>query len=136
MDVQTYDESPEQPIGTCAVLKHFSSRIQQDFVLLPCDFVPPEGLFLTTILNKYRIESNLGGAIVTSCWLKAHVSPVAGIPDEWNPTRASVPIIWDKKTGTLLHVDTPDDRDRNADELEIRMSLLSRSVFSRERKVN
>ncbi|KAI9437749.1 UDP-3-O-glucosamine N-acyltransferase [Lactarius indigo] len=126
VDVQTYDESPDQPIGTCAVLKHFSSRIQRDFVLLPCDFVPPEDLSLTTILNKYRIESNLGGAIVTSCWLKARVSDVGGIPDEWNPTRTSVPIIWDKKSGTLLHVDTPDDRDRNADELEIRMSLLSR----------
>lgn len=126
VDVQTYDESPDQPIGTCAVLKHFSSRIQRDFILLPCDFVPPEGLSLTTILNKYRIESNLGGAIVTSCWLKVHVSPASGIPDEWNPTRASVPIIWDKKSGTLLYVDTPDDRDRNADELEIRMSLLSR----------
>ncbi|KAH9176436.1 UDP-3-O-glucosamine N-acyltransferase [Lactarius sanguifluus] len=126
VDVQTYDESPDQPIGTCAVLKHFSNRIQRDFVLLPCDFVPPEDLSLTTILNKYRIESNLGGAIVTSCWLKTRVADVGGIPDEWNPTRTSVPIIWDKKSGTLLHVDTPDDRDRNADELEIRMSLLSR----------
>ena len=132
VDVQTYDESPDQPIGTCAVLKHFSSRIQRDFVLLPCDFVPPEDLSLTTILNKYRIESNLGGSIVTSCWLKARVSDVGGIPDEWNPTRTSIPIVWDKKSGTLLHVDTPDDRDRNAEELEIRMSLLSRSVSSHD----
>jgi len=84
------------------------------------------------MLNKYRIESNLGGAIVTSCWLKARVSVVGSIPDEWNPTSTSVPIIWDKKSGTLLHVDSPDDHDRNADELEIRMSLLSRSVSSHE----
>lgn len=89
-------------------------------------------LSLTTILNKYRIESNLGGAIVTSCWLKTRVSDVGGIPEEWNPPGTSVPIIWDKKSGTLLHVDTPDDRDRNAEELEIRMSLLSRSVSSHE----
>jgi len=58
--------------------------------------------------------------------LKARVSDVGSIPDEWNPTRTSVPIVWDKRSGTLLHVDSPDDRDRNADELEIRMSLLSR----------
>ncbi len=112
------------------MLNHFSSRIQRDFVLLPCDFVPPEDLPLTTILNKYRIESNLGGSIVTSCWLKSRGSDADGIPDEWNPTSISAPIIWDKKSGTLLHIDTPDDRDRNADELEIRMSLLSRSVSS------
>jgi translation initiation factor eIF-2B subunit gamma len=81
------------------------------------------------MLNKYRIESNVDGAIVTSCWLKAHDAAKGAIPDEWGPTGSTVPIIWDKKTGTLLHIDTPDDLDRNSDELEIRMSLLSRSVF-------
>ncbi|KAI0305785.1 UDP-3-O-glucosamine N-acyltransferase [Multifurca ochricompacta] len=127
VDVQTYEESPDEPIGTCAVLKHFSSRIQRDFVVLPCDFVPPEGLSLTSILNKYRIESNLDGAIVTSCWLlKVHGPDRGAIPGEWGSTGSCVPIIWDKKSGTLLHIDTPDDRDRNSNELEIRMSLLSR----------
>jgi translation initiation factor eIF-2B subunit gamma len=131
VDVQTYDESPDEPVGTCAVLKHFSSRILRDFVILPCDFIPPEDLSLTSMLNKYRIESNVDGAIVTSCWLKAHAHGTdrAAIPDEWGSTGSSVPIIWDKKSGTLLHIDTPDDRDHNSDELEIRMSLLSRSVF-------
>ncbi|KAH9992676.1 UDP-3-O-glucosamine N-acyltransferase [Russula vinacea] len=102
VDVQTYDESPDEPVGTCAVLKRFSSRIQRDFVILPCDFIPPEDLPLSSLLNKYRIESNLDGAIVTSCWLKVHGADKGAIPEEW------------------------DDRDRNSDELEIRMSLLSR----------
>ncbi|KAF8482840.1 UDP-3-O-glucosamine N-acyltransferase [Russula ochroleuca] len=126
VDVQTYDESPDEPVGTCAVLKRFSSRIQRDFVILPCDFIPPEDLPLSSLLNKYRVESNLDGAIVTSCWLKAHDADKGAVPEEWGRIGSSVPIIWDKKSGTLLHIDTPDDRDRNFDELEIRMSLLSR----------
>jgi translation initiation factor eIF-2B subunit gamma len=129
VDVQTYDESPEEPVGTCAVLKHFSSRILRDFVILPCDLVPPEDLSLTLVLNKYRVESKVDGAIVTCCWLKAHGADKGTVPDEWGPRVSSVPIVWDKVSGTLLHIDTPDDRDRNSDEMEIRMSLLSRSVF-------
>ena len=128
VDVQTYDESPDEPVGTCAVLKHFSSRIQRDFVVLPCDFIPPEDLSLSSLLNKYRVESNLDGAIVTSCWLKAHGTDKGAVPEEWGRIGSSVSIIWDKKSGTLLHIDTPDDIDRNSDELEIRMSLLSRFV--------
>ncbi|KAI9509748.1 UDP-3-O-glucosamine N-acyltransferase [Russula earlei] len=126
VDVQTYDESPDEPVGTCFVLKHFSSRIQRDFVILPCDFIPPEDLPLSLLLNKYRVESNWDGAIITSCWLKAHGVDKSTVPEEWGQMRSSVPILWDKKSGTLLHIDTADDYDRNSDELEIRMSLLSR----------
>jgi len=126
VDVQTYDESPDDPVGTCAILKHFSNRIQRDFIILPCDFIPPEDLSLSSLLNKYRVESNLDGAIVTSCWLKTRGADKGTVPEEWGQIGPSVPIIWDQKSGTLLHIDTPDDRDRNPDELEIRMSLLSR----------
>jgi translation initiation factor eIF-2B subunit gamma len=132
VDVQTYDESPDEPVGTCAVLKHFSSRIQRDFIILPCDFIPPEDLSLSSLLNKYRIESNLDGTIVTSCWFTARGADKGTVPEEWGRIGSSVPIIWDKKSGTLLYIDTPDDRDRNSDELEIRMSLLSRFVSPRE----
>jgi translation initiation factor eIF-2B subunit gamma len=133
VDVQTYDESPDEPVGTCAVLKHFSSRIQRDFVVLPCDFIPPENLTLSSLLNKYRVESNLDGAIVTSCWLKTQNADKGAIPEEWGRIGFPVPIIWDKDSGTLLHIDTADDRDRNSDELEVRMSLLSRFVSPRGR---
>jgi translation initiation factor eIF-2B subunit gamma len=132
VDVQTYDESPDDPVGTCAILKHFSNRIQRDFIILPCDFIPPEDLSLSSLLNKYRVESNLDGAIVTCCWLKAHGADKDTVPEEWGQIGSSVPIIWDKNSGTLLYIDTPDDRDRNPDELEIRMSLLSRFVSLRE----
>jgi hypothetical protein len=60
--------------------------------------------------------------------LKAHGTDKGTVPEEWGRIGPSVPIIWDKKSGTLLHIDTPDDCDRNSDELEIRMSLLSRFV--------
>ena len=74
----------------------------------------------------------MDGAIVTSCWLKNRGADKGTVPEEWGQIGSSVPIIWDKKSGTLLHIDTPDDRDRNPDELEIRMSLLSRFVSFRE----
>jgi hypothetical protein len=133
VDVQTYDESSDEPVGTCAVLKRFSSRIQRDFIVLPCDIIPPEDLSLSSLLNKFRVESNLDGAIVTSCWLKAQGADKGVVPEEWGRGGPSVSIIWDKKSGTLLHIDTADDCDRNSDELEVRMSLLSRFVSLRGR---
>ena len=65
--------------------------------------------------------------------MKAYSADKGTIPDEWGPTVSSVLLIWDKMSGTLLHIDTPDDHDCNSDEIEIRMSLLSWSVFPRER---
>ena len=62
-----YDESLEEPVGTCVVLERFSCCILRGFVILPCDFIPPEDLSLTSVPNKYRIESNLDGTVVTSC---------------------------------------------------------------------
>ncbi|KAI0051631.1 UDP-3-O-glucosamine N-acyltransferase [Auriscalpium vulgare] len=126
VDVQTYDETQNLTVGTCTVLKHFSHRIQQDFVLLPCDFIPPAGLTLTSLLNKYRIESHLDGAIVTACWYQAQRPEKGAVPEDWGSAPTAIPIVWDRQSGTLLHVDTLDDLDRNGEELELRMSLLSR----------
>lgn len=126
IDVLSFDDSADLAGGTCSVLRNFSSRIQRDFVLLPCDFVPPETLPLTDILNKFRVESNLDGSIVTSCWFKFHRPDKGTIPEEWGAPQPSTPIVWDRHSGTLLHVDTPDDADRNNDELELRMGLLSK----------
>ncbi|EIM83137.1 UDP-3-O-glucosamine N-acyltransferase [Stereum hirsutum FP-91666 SS1] len=126
IDVLSFDDSADLTGGTCSVLRNFSSRIQRDFVLLPCDFVPPETLPLTDILNKFRVESNLDGSIVTSCWFKFHRPDKGTIPEEWGAPQPSTPIVWDRHSGTLLHVDTPDDADRNNDELELRMGLLSK----------
>ncbi|KAG7086662.1 hypothetical protein E1B28_002602 [Marasmius oreades] len=125
IDVQTYDESTETPGGTCALLRHFSSRITEDFVVLPCDFLPPSTLPLTSILNKFRTESISDGSLATTCWFAAHQQEKNTIVEEWGSPPAPSPIVWDESTGTLLHIDSPDDLDWNSEELELRMSLLS-----------
>ena len=45
---------------------------------------------------------------------------------------SNVPIVFDERSGTRLHVDTPDDVDKNNEEFELRMSLLSQSVFEHD----
>ncbi|KAF9236076.1 nucleotide-diphospho-sugar transferase [Melanogaster broomeanus] len=112
IDIQTFDESQELSVGTCSILRHFSGRIQQDFVLLPCDFVPPPSLPLSKLLNKFRTETTSDGAIVVSCWFET--------PDEWGSHSQSTPIVWDDCTGTLLYIGTLDGADRNSEELELR----------------
>ncbi|KAI0308713.1 UDP-3-O-glucosamine N-acyltransferase [Amylostereum chailletii] len=127
VDVQSYDESEDLSSGTCTVLRQVSSRIQKDFVLLPCDFIPPPSLNLTSMLNKLRVETDLDGAIVTSCWFSAQRSDKGVVPEEWGPGAGStMPIIWDNTSGTLLHVDSADDIDRNNEDFELRMSLFAK----------
>lgn len=126
IDLQTFDETPELSVGTCTVLRHFASRIPRDFVLLPCDFVPPPHLPLAALLNTFRAETVADGALATACFIE-HPRPEKGtVIDEWGSPAQRVPIVYDEKTGTLVHIDTPDDQDRNAEEIELRMSLLSK----------
>ncbi|KAI0930392.1 hypothetical protein AcV5_007118 [Taiwanofungus camphoratus] len=125
IDLQTYDESQDLSVGTCTVLRHFSQRIQQDFIILPCDFVPPSSLSLTQVLNKFRTETTCDGSIVTACFYEGRRPEKGSSSDEWGLLPAPVPVVWDERTGTLLYVDTPDDADRNGEDLELRMSLLS-----------
>ncbi|KAL4074000.1 nucleotide-diphospho-sugar transferase [Scleroderma citrinum] len=112
IDLQTFDGSQGLSVGTCSVLRHFSSRIKGDFVLLPCDFIPPPSLPLSKLLNKFRTETMSDGALMTALW-------------NGDRNAQSTPIAWDRSTGTLLHVDTLTS-DRNPNELDIRMNLLSR----------
>ncbi|KAF8831672.1 hypothetical protein HHX47_DHR1000401 [Lentinula edodes] len=124
IDVQTYDESPEGNTGTCTLLRHFANRISEDFILLPCDFIPPPSLSLSTILNKHRTESVSDGSVATACWFAAQKPDKNSLVEDWGSIPPPVPIVWDDATGTLLQVDTADDLDRNSEELELRMSLL------------
>ncbi|TRM69639.1 nucleotide-diphospho-sugar transferase [Schizophyllum amplum] len=129
IDVQTFDESQDASIGTSTVLRHFASRIQGDFILLPCDFIPPPSLPLSVLLDKFRTEALADGAIATTCWFatpKKHEKDKSLTPDEWGPAVAPTAIVWDDASGTLLHVDTPDAIDDNADDMELRMALLDR----------
>ncbi|KAG9316531.1 UDP-3-O-glucosamine N-acyltransferase [Chiua virens] len=126
VDIQSFDETQELSVGTCSILRHFSSRIQEDFVLLPCDFIPPPSLPLSKLLNKFRSETTSDGAIATTCWFEFPKSEKSAAPDEWGSYSQSYPVVWDDASKTLLYIDTFDSTDKNAEELELRMSLLSR----------
>lgn len=126
IEFQTHDLPPELSSGTCSLLRQFSHRITGDFILISCDFVPPSSLKLSTVLNKFRVESTTDGSILTSLWYE-HKPPEkekSAVDDTWPSPAEPVPIVFDDKTGTLLHVDIPDDIDRNAEEIELRMSML------------
>jgi len=128
IDLQSYDESQDLGIGTCTLLRHFSNRITCDFILVPCDFITSPTLPLTRLLNKFRVDSTSDGAIATACWFEGQNLNLDkdAIPDEWGSSHSAVPMVWDESTETLLHIGTPDDDDRNAEEIELRMALLSK----------
>ncbi|KAM5531642.1 hypothetical protein V8D89_014694 [Ganoderma adspersum] len=126
IDLQTYEESQDLAVGTCTLLRHFSSRIQSDFIVLPCDFVPPPELSLTQLLNKFRTETTYDGSIATACFFEASRADKSTVTEEWGILPTNVPIVFDERSGTLLHVDTPDAVDKNNEEFELRMSLLSK----------
>jgi translation initiation factor eIF-2B subunit gamma len=125
IDLQTYDETQEDTAGTCALLRHFASRITEDFVLVPCDFITPPSLPLSTLLDKFRTETTSNGAIISTCWYPAYTPEKGALLDEWGPVPSPPAIIWDASTESLLHIDTPDDHDKNAEDMEIKMDLLT-----------
>ena len=125
-DLQTYDETAEFGVGTCAVLRHVASRIKSDFVLLPCDFIPSPNFPLSRVLDKFRTEATYDGSIVTTCFFETHKPEKGASTEEWGLLPTAVPVVWDQPTGTLLYIDTPDDVDKNSEDLELSMSLLSR----------
>ncbi len=125
IDLQTFEQTQDLAVGTCTLLRHFSSRIQSDFIVLPCDFVPPPSLSLTQILNKFRTETTYDGSIATACFYEVSRPEKSGVTEEWGVLPSNVPIVFDERSGTLLHVDTPDDVDVNNEEFELRMSLLA-----------
>ena len=96
-------------------------RVIPSYLLLP----------LSTLLAKFRTEALADGAIATTCWFagtKKNEKDKSTTPEEWGPFPEPTVIVWDETTGTLLHVDTPDAIDENADEMEVRMALLDRYV--------
>lgn len=125
IDIQTYEQSQDLAEGTCTVLRHFASRIQSDFIILPCDFVPPPELSLTQVLNKFRTDSTYDGSIATACFYEASRQDKGMATEEWGILPSNIPIVFDERSQTLLHVDTPDDLDKNNEEFNFRMSMLS-----------
>jgi translation initiation factor eIF-2B subunit gamma len=122
IEIHTHDQSQDIAVGTSAILRHFAHRIQQDFIILPCDFIPPESLSLTKILNTFRTDSVSDGAIATTCWFES----AAEKTDEWDVQTTPVSIVWDEASCTLLHIDNSDEQEKNGNEYEFRLSLLAR----------
>ncbi|KAH6914146.1 nucleotide-diphospho-sugar transferase [Coprinopsis sp. MPI-PUGE-AT-0042] len=129
VDIESYEETQESPAGTCELLRHFAKRITEDFVLVPCDFLAPPALPLSDLLDTFRVESTSNDTLLTSCWYPAYVPDKSTLSDEWGPLPNPPPIIWDSKSGSLLHVDTSDDIDKNNEEIELSVGMVSR--FSR-----
>lgn len=150
IDIQTFDlqgsnhqhqQHPSefnQAEGTLHVLSHFTSKIPQstDVIIVPCDFVPPPTLSLGTLLNKYRVESETDGAILTGLWYenkpnaeKDSKKASDGMEDTFQDATEPSVMMYDEKTGTLLFVDPPDSVDRNEEEIEIRMATLWKYVL-------
>lgn len=132
IDIQTLDQ-PELPEGTVPVLAHFAHKITGDFVLLPCDFIPPKSLKLETVLDKFRLEATSDGALASALFFEKAPPVVkekgksgggggdADAIDAWGGDDPPPAVMYDEKTGTLLYVD---DRDTNDDELDLRMATL------------
>lgn len=45
---------------------------------------------------------------------------------ESGTTQLTASVVWDDRTGTLLHVDVPDSNGRSGDEVQLRLSMLSK----------
>ncbi|KAF8262338.1 hypothetical protein EI94DRAFT_1704845 [Lactarius quietus] len=83
--------------------------------------VPPEAICWLLWRCVLRQRAADPGAITLDVRGRDHrwSALYGNIYDPHNLFKSYYAASWDKKSSTLLHVDTPDDRDRNADELEI-----------------
>ncbi|CED85578.1 Translation initiation factor 2B, gamma subunit (eIF-2Bgamma/GCD1) [Phaffia rhodozyma] len=95
---------------TADLLRAYSNYLSTDFILLPCDFIPPPNLPLSALLDAHRTRPN---ATMTSLFYERAEVGKDG------PERILVG--WDRQTKSLLHVQEIEDVD---DEIELRMSLL------------
>lgn len=125
IDIQGFQESQDAGAGTCALLRHFSSRITKDFILLPCDFIPPVSFALQRILDKFRVDVTSGGTALTTCWIPSYGPDKNLHPPEWG-TQSASSILYDEQTETLLYIDNAHDVDSNTGDFGFKVSLLSK----------
>lgn len=82
------------------------------------------------MLNKFRVESSVDGALVTALFLEravpAKVNGGADDADAWGPLPDALPVGYEEKSGTLFHIDTLYVRDRDEEDISLRMGLLDR----------
>ncbi|KAI0030858.1 nucleotide-diphospho-sugar transferase [Vararia minispora EC-137] len=120
VDIHAYDDA-DADLGTAGVLRSLAPRIRRDFVLLPCDLIPPADLPLVRVLDTFR----LGDALLASCWISRRADLAGAAPDEWGARAQKTPIVWDKLSASLLHVDAPDVGEPT-EEFELRMGLVTK----------
>ncbi|KAF8622339.1 hypothetical protein AX15_007074 [Amanita polypyramis BW_CC] len=125
IDLQGFQEPQDGGVGTCALLRHFSSHIARDFILLPCDFVPPTSYSLHGILNKFRVDATSGSVVLTTCWFPSHRPEKNLQPEEWG-FPSITPVLYDEQAETLLYIDSADAIEYNDEDFRFRMSVLSR----------
>ncbi|KAG8963900.1 hypothetical protein FRC03_002456 [Tulasnella sp. 419] len=106
---QTIDDDDEA-IGTADVLRSFAGQIQTDFILLPCDFIPPPSLSLSKLLNAYRMDTDQP-QLAALLYEKGEVGK-----DGPSPLAIGMCL----KTNTLSYIPSGEGRD----DLELRMSLM------------
>ncbi|KIY44316.1 hypothetical protein FISHEDRAFT_51520 [Fistulina hepatica ATCC 64428] len=124
--VEASDQPPELSGGPCTILRQFSARIQGDFVIFPCDFIPSHSFPLTTILNQFRKS----GSLFSSLWYTS-LPKEKTTPDEWMSSTPASSILWDPQTDTLIHVDSPEDRDDDPEDLVLCMNMLRQHAHAR-----
>lgn len=67
--IHAYDPDSDGTSSTVSILKKLTPRIQSDFIVLSCDFVPSPELHLSSLLNLWRVDSS--EAIMASLFYEA-----------------------------------------------------------------
>ncbi|KAG8912800.1 hypothetical protein FRC00_003765 [Tulasnella sp. 408] len=107
--LQTIDDDDES-MGTADVLREISSSIQADFIVLPCDFIPPPNLTLSSLLDAHRMDAD--GPILTSLLYERGEITKDGPP----PLLVGL----EEKSRTLVHIPV----EESGDDVNLRMSML------------
>ncbi|CAE6462552.1 unnamed protein product [Rhizoctonia solani] len=114
LELKSVDEDDISISGTAEVLRAIEGMIKAYVIVLPCDFMPPPGLSLTTLLNTFREDVN---EPVAAALLYERQIPVDG-KDKGPKLVVGV----DEATNTLLYIDGDNDDD---EDLEIHMGLAT-----------
>ncbi|KAF8322193.1 hypothetical protein DL93DRAFT_2072048 [Clavulina sp. PMI_390] len=109
---ETLDDSEAASLDTADILRKFSNKFVTDLIVLPCDFIAPKNLSLSSFLNDYRVDTERP---LLKALLYERGENVKDGPD------ARLYGI-DKRSNSLVYV----DNDEGEEELEIEMSLLWR----------
>ncbi|CAE6491290.1 unnamed protein product [Rhizoctonia solani] len=114
LELKSVDEDDISIAGTAEVLRAIEGMIKAYVIILPCDFIPPPSLSLTSLLNAFREDVN---------------EPVAAallyerqIPADGKDKGPKLVVGIDETTNTLLYIDGDNDDD---EDLEIHMGLAA-----------